>query len=219
VSTSARDRAQMMPANAPQALQRAAAALAAGGVIAFPTDTVYGVGAHAFLPEAVARLYVVKDRPLTLAIPLLLPDIETLDTVCDPVPPVAWELAERFWPGALSLVLLRTSAVPDIVTAGGPSVAVRVPDHGLIRALCHELGAPLAATSANRHGQPPLVTAAQVMVALGDRLPLVLDGGPAPGGKPSTVLDLTVSPPAIVRRGPITAADLQPHLGQVSDAD
>jgi L-threonylcarbamoyladenylate synthase len=210
--------AHLLPATSPQALERAAAALAGGAVIAFPTDTVYGLGAHAFLPEAVACLYVVKERPLALAIPLLLPGPEALETVCEPVPDVAWELAERFWPGALSLVLHRATAVPGIVTAGGPTVAVRVPDHDLVRRLGRHLGAPLAATSANRHGHPPLVAAEQVMAALGDRLPLVLDGGLAPGGTPSTVLDLTVSPPAIRRPGPITAADLRPYLGRLVTA-
>ena len=210
--------ARMVPAVSPRALERAAAALRGGDVIAFPTDTVYGVGAHALLPEAVARLYAVKGRPLSLAIPLLLSGAEALETVCDPVPSIAWQLAERFWPGALSLVLPRARAVPDIVTAGGPTVAVRVPDHDLVRALCRQLGAPLAATSANRHGQPPLVTAEQVMASLGERLPLILDGGPAPGGTPSTVLDLTVSPPTILRPGPITAADLRPYLGHLGTA-
>lgn len=212
MNPSAAASAQLIPAALPQAIERAAAALLGGQVIAFPTDTVYGVGAHALLPEAVARLYAVKDRPLSLAIPLLLPRAEALESVCDPVPPVAWQLAERFWPGALSLVLPRARTIPDIVTAGGPTVAVRVPDDDLVRALCRHMAAPLAATSANRHGERPLVTAEQVMAALGDRLPLILDGGPAPGGTPSTVLDLTVSPPAILRPGPVTAADLRPYL-------
>jgi L-threonylcarbamoyladenylate synthase len=205
--------AHLVPATSPQALERAAAALLSGEVIGFPTDTVYGVGAHAFLPAAVARLYAVKERPLSLAIPLLLPSAEALESVCDPVPSIAWSLAECFWPGALSIVLPRARAVPDIVTAGGPTVAVRVPDHDLVRALCRQLGAPLAATSANRHGQLSPVTAEQVVAGLGDRLPLVLDGGPAPGGTASTILDLTVYPPAILRPGPITAADLRPYLG------
>jgi L-threonylcarbamoyladenylate synthase len=212
------DPALLLPATSPQAVRRTAAALGRGEVVAFPTDTVYGVGAHAFLPEAVARLYAVKERPLALAIPLLLPGSEALESVCEAVPSIAWRLAERFWPGALSLVLPRSGAVPDIVTAGGPSVAVRVPDHDLVRALCRDLGAPLAATSANRHGQPPLTTAEEVMAELGDRLALVLDGGLAPGGIPSTVLDLTLSPPAIVRPGPITTADLRPYLGRLDSA-
>ena len=194
-----------LPLQAPEALERAIELLRRGEVIAFPTDTVYGIGAHAFLPEAVARLYAVKERPKSQAIPLLLPDAAALEAVCAHIPLLAWQLAERFWPGALSLVLPRSATVPDAVTAGGPTAAVRVPDHGLVRELARRLGAPLAATSANRHGQPDPVTAADVLAQLGGRIPLVLDGGPCPGGVASTVLDLTVSPPVILRPGPVTA--------------
>jgi L-threonylcarbamoyladenylate synthase len=193
---------------APDAMERAVEALRRAEVIAFPTDTVYGVGTHAFLPEAVAQLYAIKDRPAHLAIPLLLPDVAAMGTVCVDIPPAAWDLAERFWPGSLSLVLRRAPVVPDAVTAGGPTVAVRVPDHALVRELCRRLGAPLAATSANRHGQPSPATAGEVEAALGGWIPLILDGGPCAGGVASTVLDLTVSPPAILRAGPITAEQL-----------
>lgn len=208
----------VLSANAPGALDRAAAALGRGDVVAFPTDTVYGLGAHAFLPRAILHLYAVKERPPRLAIPLLLPDADALDTVCHPVPTEARALARHFWPGALSLVLLRAPSVPDAVTAGGPTVAVRVPDHPLVCRLCRRLGAPLAATSANPHGHSPPIVAADVVAALGGRLPLILDGGACPGGVPSTVLDLTVSPPAILRPGPVTAAQLSAVLGlQVTD--
>ena len=197
-----------LSADAPGAVDRAVDALQQGKVIAFPTDTVYGVGAHAFLPQAVARLYVVKERPAGMAIPLLLSGAEAMLLVCAEIPALAWEIAGRFWPGALSLVLRRAPAVPDIVTAGGSTVAVRVPDSPLVRELCRRLDAPLAATSANRHGWPPPVTAGEVQAALAGRLPLVLDGGPCPGGVASTVLDLTLSPPAILRPGPVTAEQL-----------
>jgi L-threonylcarbamoyladenylate synthase len=190
------------------ALERAGEALQRGEVIAFPTDTVYGVGAHAFLPSAVADLYEVKVRPRHLPIPLLLPDAAAMELVCTEIPPVAWQLAERFWPGGLSLVMPRALRLPDLVTAGGSTVAVRVPRHDFIRELCRTLDAPLAATSANRHGQPAPSTAAGVLAALGGRVPLVLDGGRCPGGRASTVLDLTVSPPKLVRPGPVTAAQL-----------
>lgn len=204
---------RVLSAEAPGALDRAARALGRGQVVAFPTDTVYGLGAHAFLPDAVLHLYAVKDRPPHLAIPLLLPDAAALDAVCRDVPPQARALARHFWPGALSLVLPRAPALPRAVTAGGPTVAVRVPHHPLVRQLCHRLAAPLAATSANLHGGPPPATAAEVVATLAGRLPLILDGGPCPGGVPSTVLDLTVSPPAILRPGPVTAAQLSAVLG------
>lgn len=189
----------------PGALERALELLRRGEPVAFPTDTVYGIGAHALLEEAVVRLYRAKERPAHLPIPLLLPDSAAMEAICRDVPPLAWRLAERFWPGGLSLVLGRAALVPNAVTAGGPTVAVRVPDHPLVRELCQRLGAPLAATSANRHGQPPPVTAEGVEAALGGRISLILDGGRCPGGVASTVLDLTVTPPAILRPGPVTA--------------
>jgi L-threonylcarbamoyladenylate synthase len=202
-----------LSAGTPGALEQAVDALERGGLVAFPTDTVYALGAHAFLPEAVEQLYSVKERPTHRPIPLLLPGPAAVETVCADVTPLAWRIAERFWPGGLSLILRRAPVVPDAVTAGGPTVAVRVPDHALVRELCSRLGAPLAATSANLHGQPDLVTAAEVQAALGGRIPLVLDGGPCPGGVASTVLDLTVSPPVILRLGPVTAVQLAAVVG------
>jgi L-threonylcarbamoyladenylate synthase len=190
------------------ALDRAVSVLRSGDLIAFPTDTVYGVGAHAFLAEAVTLLYRVKQRPVHLPIPLLLPDARLMEVVCVDIPPVAWQIAERYWPGGLSLVLHRAPVVPDAVTSAGPTVAVRVPDHPFVQALCRQLGAPIAATSANRHGQLAPVTADEVEAMLGGRIPLMLDGGTCPGGMASTVLDLTIWPPAILRSGPVTAAQL-----------
>jgi L-threonylcarbamoyladenylate synthase len=201
-------RTQSLPTDDPLALRRAVVALQRGQVIAFPTDTVYGIGAHAFMPRAVAGLYTVKGRPEEMPIPLLLPDISAIDWVCVDVPALAWQFAERFWPGGLSLVLHRAPVVPDILTAGGSTVAVRLPDHNLVRDLCRVLEAPLAATSANPHGAAAPVTAAEVGAALAGRIPLILDGGRCPGGVASTVLDLTVSPPAILRAGPITVDQL-----------
>jgi L-threonylcarbamoyladenylate synthase len=200
-----------------RAAECAADLLRHGQVIAFPTDTVYGVGAHAFQPGAVARLYAIKGRPAHLPIPLLLPDAEAMRDVCMDIPSTAWDLARCFWPGGLSLVLRRASAVPDPVTAGGPTVAVRLPDHALVRELCRRLGAPLAATSANRHGQPPPVTASGVEAALAGRIPLILDGGPCPGGVASTVLDLTVSPPRLLRPGPVTVEQLAAVVPWIAD--
>lgn len=207
---------QILPADVPGVIDRAVGMLEDGQLVAFPTDTVYGLGAHALLPAAVARLFSVKQRPSGLAIPLLLADAESMDGVCVDIPPVAWDLAQRFWPGALSLILHRAPIVPDVVTAGGPTVAVRVPDHALIRTICRRLGAPLAATSANLHGLPEPVTAQDVGGYLMGRIPLVLDGGPSRGGVPSTLLDLTTRPPAILRRGPVTAEQIAAILGVVA---
>lgn len=192
----------------PEAVPMAVRLLREGALVALPTDTVYGLGAHAFLERAVARLYQVKGRPAHLPIPLLLEDTAAMTVVCARIPALAWRLADAFWPGGLTLIMRRTPLVPDAVTAGGDTVAVRVPDQPWVRDLCRVLGAPLAATSANLHGQPDPVHASDVEAMLAGRVSLILDGGPSPGGQASTVLDLTVSPPAILRAGPITARQL-----------
>ncbi|HNS52112.1 MAG TPA: L-threonylcarbamoyladenylate synthase [Anaerolineae bacterium] len=208
-----RYKTQVLPAGAPGALDLAVELLLSGEPVVFPTDTVYGLGADALIPAAVERLYAVKQRPLQIAVPLLLADACSLSEVCVDVPPLAWKLAGRFWPGALSLVLRRAPAVPDVVTAGGWTVAVRVPDHGLVRELCRRLDAPLAVTSANRHRRPDPVTAAAALHDLNGRVPLLLDGGTCPGGVPSTVLDMTASPPTVRRTGPITEEQIAAALG------
>jgi L-threonylcarbamoyladenylate synthase len=194
---------------APEAISRAVEVLRDGGIVAFPTDTVYGIGAHGMRPQAVERLYVVKERPRDKAIPLLLPGFDALPQVAADVPEVARALAAHYWPGALTIVLRRSPLVPDAVTAGGDTVAVRVPDHPLTQALMRALAAPLAATSANRSGEPAPDTAASVLAQLEGRIDLILDGGRCPGGVPSTVVDLTVNPPAILRAGGIDPAALR----------
>lgn len=206
---------KVCPADLPSALPEAIKLLGGGGLVAFPTDTVYGVAAHAFFPQAVARLYAAKERPRERAIPLLLAKNEDLPLVARNIPPIAWPLIERFWPGGLTLVLFRTPAVPEIVCAGGETVAVRVPDHRLALALIEGTGAPLATTSANLSGRPEPVTADEISRQLGARIDLILDGGPSPGGIPSTVVDLTVSPPTVLRKGAIAIerlAELIPNL-------
>jgi L-threonylcarbamoyladenylate synthase len=190
-------------ADEPEAIRRARRLLLSGEVVAFPTDTVYGVGAHALRPEAVAALYKVKNRPTSKAIPILVAQAEDVARVARQVPAIAWELAERFWPGGLTLVLPRAEMVPPIVTAGGDTVAIRCPDHPVPLTLADAIGAPLAATSANLSGQPSPTTARQVEEQLGGRVPLIIDGGECPGGVPSSVVDLSLSPPCLLREGAI----------------
>ncbi len=192
-----------------RAVERAVALLRAGELVVFPTDTVYGVGALAWDEEAVGKLYTAKIRAGHKAIPILLADPADLLLVASDLPPAALRVAERFWPGALTLVVPRNRRVPDIVTAGGDTVAVRVPDHDAVRALIRAAGAPLATTSANLSGAASPVTAAEVAAQLSGRVSLILDGGPCPGGTPSTILDLTGETAVILREGPLTLADIQ----------
>jgi L-threonylcarbamoyladenylate synthase len=192
----------------PDDLAQAIQVLRTGGLLAFPTDTVYGVGAHAWLPDAVRRLYVAKRRPRDKAIPLLIASVDALSQVAVDVPQAATILARRYWPGALTLVLRRHPRVPDAVTSGQETVAVRVPDHPVTQALIAALGAPLAATSANLSGQPAPDTAQGVLAQLEARIDLVLDGGTCPGGIASTIVDLTVTPPAILRAGGISPQEI-----------
>ena len=187
----------------PEDISRAVEVLRGGGIVAFPTDTVYGIGAHGMLPQAVEKLYAAKERPRDKAIPLLLPGLEALPALVATVPEAARALAARFWPGALTIVLRRSPNVPDAVTAGGDTVAVRVPDHALTLALLRALAAPLAATSANLSGEPAPDTAEGVLAQLEGRIDLILDGGRCPGSVASTVVDLTVDPPAVLRAGEI----------------
>jgi len=195
----------VLPASQRGSIGRAVAMLHAGGVVAFPTDTVYGLGAHSHMASAIEKLYEIKGREHQKAIPLLLARVEDVASVTREVPEVAWRLAERFWPGPVTLVLPKAATVLDVLTAGTGSVAVRIPAHAVTLELISALGAPLAATSANLSGQPEAVTAEEVQDALGARVTLVLDGGRCPGGVASTVVDLTSSPPTIRRRGALVS--------------
>jgi len=197
-----------------EAIGVAARILAEGGLVAFPTDTVYGVGAHALQPDAVERIYTAKIRPRDKAIPILLAKPDDLVLVAEGITETAWLLAERFWPGGLTLVLPRKANVPDVVSAGGPTVAVRVPDHPVPLALIAALGTPLAATSANLSGHPSPVTAQEVKAELGGRIELILDGGQCPCGIPSTVLDLSADPPTVLRAGAIAVEEIKAALAE-----
>jgi L-threonylcarbamoyladenylate synthase len=207
-------RTEIVHAESDDALRRAVQVLQAGGLIAFPTDTVYGVAALAWDEGAVKRLYEAKERPAQKAIPLLISDAGQLSRVAT-LPPQFVALPARFWPGGLTLVLPKTAIVPEAVSAG-PSVAVRVPDLPLARDLIRRAGGALAVTSANVSGRPSPVTAQEVEAQLGGRIALILDGGPCREGVPSTVLDCSVQPPALLRRGAISEADLRAAIGEIA---
>ncbi|GAG34948.1 unnamed protein product, partial [marine sediment metagenome] len=157
-------------------------------------------------------IYRAKERPLTKAIPLLLDSAEGLHRVAQDITPQAWDLAEKFWPGALTVVLYRQPVVPDVVTGGGPTVALRVPDHPFALRLIRAVGGALAATSANLTGRPDPQTAPEVLNYLAGRVDLILDGGRCPGGIPSTVMDMTKAPPQILRPGAIPREALEQAL-------
>ena len=179
-----------------------------GGLVAFPTDTVYGLGALSNLRLAVERIYQVKERPQNMPLPLLLADISQISDVVYPVPQIAWLLARNFLPGALTLVLHKSKSVPDIISAGGITVAVRVPAHPIPVALAQGLGAPIVGTSANLSGKPNSLTSDDVYSQFGDKIDFVIDGGRCLGGKESTIVDVTGEVPVILREGAISRAEL-----------
>ncbi len=192
-----------------QRVEEGISLLKRGGLVAFPTDTVYGLGACANLPEAVERVYQVKERPHRMALPLLLADISQITEVAYPVPEVAWLLARSFLPGALTMVLPKATSVSDIVSGGGQTVAVRVPAHPIPVALARGLGAPIVGTSANLSGRPSPLSADEVSRQLGDTIELIIDGGRCPGGIESTVVDVTGEVPIVRREGAISREELR----------
>jgi L-threonylcarbamoyladenylate synthase len=197
----------IIPANEPAAIRRALETLKSGGLVAFPTDTVYGVGALAFDAAAVENIYAAKGRPVEKAIPILIGAPEDLHKVTAEIPPIAAKLAARFWPGPLTLVVPKHPGLPDIVSAT-PTVGVRVPDHPVARALLRAAG-PMAVTSANLSGEASPSMAGEVSRQLNGRIPLILDGGETPGGVPSTVVNCLGTEPVILREGPVTMKDIR----------
>ncbi len=202
------------PSHIQQQVERGISILKRGGIVAFPTDTVYGLGAGSNLYQAVERIYQVKARPQNMALPLLLADISQLTEVADSVPRVAWDLAHNFLPGALTLVLHKSKSVPDIITAGGMTVAVRIPAHPVPVALAEGLGSPIVGTSANLSGKPSSLTADEVYSQFGDKVDLVIDGQ-CSGGRESTIVDVTGETPVVLREGAISRQELEQVCGSI----
>jgi len=196
----------------PLALPRALEILQLGGLVAFPTDTVYGLGALAFDGLAVRSIYAAKDRPMEKAIPVLIGDADDLAKVTADVPEFALKLAARFWPGPLTLVVPKHPEIPEAVSAA-LTVGVRIPDHPVARALLR-LAGPMAVTSANLSGQTSPSTAQEVFDQLGGRIAMILDGGKTPGAVPSTVVDCVGAEPQVLRTGPISKNDILAVSGQ-----
>jgi len=201
---------EVLSAQAPSTLPRALAILRGGGLVAFPTDTVYGVGALAFDAAAIEKIYEAKGRSTEKAIPILLGDTADLEKVTAQVSEMALRLAGRFWPGPLTLVVPKHPSLPEAVSTA-PTVGVRVPDHPVARALLRAAG-PMAVTSANLSGQASPCTAEEVLVQLVGRIALIIDGGKTPDGVPSTVVNCAGAEPQVLREGPITLAQIKAIL-------
>ena len=200
----------------PAVMARAGAVIRRGGLVAFPTETVYGLGANALDAAAVAGIFRAKGRPAHDPIIVHVADAGALPALVTAVPEVARRLTAAFWPGALTLVLPRTDRVPDVVTAGGPTVAVRCPDHPLAQALIRAAGTPIAAPSANRFSHTSPTTAQHVWDDLAGRIHMLLDGGPTPIGVESTVLDLSGPTPVLLRPGGVSLEELRAVVGTVA---
>lgn len=197
---------EVIPCSNPNAIPKALKVIQDGGGVAFPTDTVYGVGVLAFDPEAVRKLFLIKERNQKKAIPILVNSLDDVELVAEIFPASAQKITERFWPGPLTLVLNRHARVPEIISPD-PTIGVRMPDNPIALELLAAAG-PLAVSSANLSGAGSSSTAQEVEEQLGGRVSLILDGGRTHGGVPSTVVDCTGSELKIIRSGPIRLNDL-----------
>lgn len=197
----------------PVVISRAATIILAGGLVAFPTETVYGLGANALDPIAIQRIYAAKGRPASDPLIVHVNDLSDLSSLTKNVPPILGRLAGAFWPGPLTVVLERGAIVPHVVTADSETVAIRIPSHPVARALIAAAGRPIAAPSANLFAHISPTTAGHVNADLGDRIEMILDAGPSSVGVESTVLDLTCVPPRLLRPGGITQEDLLAIIG------
>lgn len=197
---------------------QAAHIIQSGGIVAFPTETVYGLGANAFDATAVGKIFAAKGRPTDNPVIVHIASMRDLRRVSGAVPPVAGQLARAFWPGPLTLVVPKHANVPLVVTGGLPTVAVRMPDHAIARALIRAAGVPIAAPSANVSGKPSPTSAAHVRHDFGSRVPMVLDGGSTRVGVESTVVDCTVDPPVILRQGGVTLEALHNVVPEITVA-
>ncbi|ACI19686.1 L-threonylcarbamoyladenylate synthase [Dictyoglomus thermophilum] len=197
-----------------EALEKAAQVLDAGGLVAFPTETVYGLGADALNPEAVRKIFVAKGRPQDNPIIVHVGKKEQVYSLAENVSPIAERLMERFWPGPLTLIFYKSNLVNDIVTAGSPKVGIRQPMNKVALKLLEIFGRPIAAPSANASGRPSPTRAEHVIEDLGDRIDMIIDGGEVSFGVESTVLDVTTDPPIIYRPGACPKEEIERVIGR-----
>jgi L-threonylcarbamoyladenylate synthase len=201
---------EVILANDSLAIQHAVDVFNRNGMVAFPTDTVYGLSAPAFNTNSIDRLYTVKGRNHSKAIAVLLSNLEQMDLVTLKITPSVRRLAKIFWPGPLTMVVNRSHSLPDILSPV-QTIGIRIPDHPFALSLIEEIG-PLAVTSANVSGQPPPCTAVDVLHQLNHKIHLIIDGGKTPGGIPSTVIDCTASDVKLLRKGPISMEKILSEL-------
>jgi len=197
-----------------QSIERAGEIIREGGLVAFPTETVYGLAADVFNKQAVARVFEVKGRPANNPLPVQIASKDDLPRLVSEIPPVAKRLMEKFWPGPLTLVLQASPEMPELVTAGTGKIGIRMPDHPVALALIRAGGTPIVAPSANISGQPPPTTAQEVLEYLDGKIELILDVGPTRLKVSSTVVDITQTPPRILREGSISEAELQKSFSE-----
>ncbi len=207
--------AQVLPASDPESIRFAAEIIRVGGLVAFPTETVYGLGANALDPEAVARVFEVKQRPSFDPLIVHIAECATLDLLVQAMSLDDRRLMDAFWPGPLTVVLPTRESVLDIVTAGLSTIAIRMPSHPVAQALIREAGVPIAAPSANPFGYVSPTCAQHVLDGLGDRVDLILDGGPCPIGVESTIVAMNGTWPELLRPGSITLAQIREITGLV----
>jgi L-threonylcarbamoyladenylate synthase len=198
-----------LPEQVQQQIEKGIEIIRKGGVIAFPTDTVYGLGGGVYIESAIQRIFQVKQRPTEMALPILLADAAQIHEVAMEIPAYGWRLIKEFLPGGLTLVVYRSKVVKDIITGGGDTVAIRIPDHPVPRALIRGCGMPIIGTSANVSGKPPILSAEDVKKEIGDSVDLIIDGLPMPSGMESTVVDVTGEVPVILRVGAIPRAAIE----------
>jgi len=201
-----------LPAIVKEPFRKAIAILKAGGIVAYPTDTVYGLGADGFNERAVNRIYRIKKRPPTQPLSVLIADEAEMARLADSVPDSARRLAGEFWPGGLTIVVRKAPQVPLWVTGGSDTIGVRVPNHPVTLELIRGLGKPLIGTSANLSGSPSCTNAEEVRAQLGESVDFILDGGVCPGGIESTVVDVTGELPRILREGAIPRHEIETIL-------
>lgn len=204
------------PESDPNAVRDAAAILRRGGLLGIPTETVYGLGADALNEDAVSRIFLAKGRPQDNPLIIHVPDASWLESYCRDVPPAAYQLAERFWPGPLTMILPRRDIVPLQTTGGLETVGVRCPNHPVTLAIIEAAGVPIAAPSGNTSGRPSPTTAAHMIEDMDGRIDGIVDGGPCTVGVESTIIDLTVTPPRLLRPGGLPLESLRQVLGEVA---